>query len=68
MYEHDDLRGAVILAGRTIRKLTVGHRDKKTAGRCAVEQLLAILRRTLRDAREARRGRKLLRRQPRSIE
>ena len=41
---HAELRAALILAGRRIRKLNFGRRD---------DPVLTILRRTLRDARDA---------------
>lgn len=45
---HDELRAAVILAGKHIRKLSFGRRD---------DPVLEVLRRVLRDARGIRRGR-----------
>jgi hypothetical protein len=42
---HDELRGALILAGRHIRKLSFGRKD---------DPVLQVLRRVLRDARAVR--------------
>lgn len=46
LHSHDELRAAIIMAGKEIRKLQFGKKDST---------ILRLLRKTLREAREARR-------------
>jgi len=49
MQSHDDLRAALVVAGREIRKLSFGRKDTP---------VLALLRRVLREARAVARAEK----------